>query len=166
MLPATIAPRAAPSAVATLQELFADSIADIIHELLLSAEATGAGHVVVSVIGPSGDRLLQITDDGQGIAEPATVFAHHLPAFGIFSLAGRDVIIRSWSRAAHQGWCAHVTAAAWSGQRPIAISPDPISHGSSITFRLPPVDVATLAAALREVAGLTGMTVAFNAGAI
>lgn len=112
MLPASIAPTAAPSAVATVQELFADSLTDVLLELLQAARASGAARVDVAVIGAAGDRLLQLSDDGHGLNEPGSIFAHRLPRFGIFSLAGRDVIVRSWSRVAHQGWSAHITAAA------------------------------------------------------
>jgi hypothetical protein len=162
MLPASIAPTAAPSAVATVQELFADSMTDVLLELLQAARATGAARVDVAVIGAAGERLLQLSDDGHGLDEPGAIFAHPLPPFGIFSLAGRDVIVRSWSRAAHQGWSAHITAAAWTGRRPIAISPDPIGRGTAITFRMPAVAEAVVRAALAEAACLAGVVVTFN----
>jgi len=162
MLPASIAPTAAPSAVATVQELFADSMTDVLLELLQAARATGAARVDVAVIGAAGERLLQLSDDGHGLDEPGAIFAHPLPRFGIFSLAGRDVIVRSWSRAAHQGWSAHITAAAWTGRRPIAISPDPIGRGTAITFRMPAVAEALVRAALAEAACLAGIVVTFN----
>jgi hypothetical protein len=162
MLPASIAPTAAPSAVATVQELFADSMTDVLLELLQAARATGAARVDVAVIGAAGEKLLQLSDDGHGLDEPGAIFAHPLPRFGIFSLAGRDVIVRSWSRAAHQGWSAHITAAAWTGRRPIAISPDPIGRGTAITFRMPAVAEAVVRAALAEAACLAGVIVTFN----
>jgi hypothetical protein len=162
MLPASIAPTAAPSAVATVQELFADSITDVLLELLQAAHVTGATRVDVAAIGAARDQLLQLKDDGIGLREPAAIFAHPLPRFGIFSLAGRDVIVRSWSRVAHQGWSAHITAAAWTGRRPIAISPDPIARGTSITFRMPAIAEAVVRAALAEAASLAGVVATFN----
>ena len=162
MLPASIAPTAAPSAVATVQELFADSMIDVLLELLQAACATGAACVDVRVIGAAGEQLLQLSDDGQGLDEPGAVFAHPLPRFGIFSLAGCDVIVRSWSRAAHQGWSAHITAAAWTGRRPIAISPDPIGRGTAITFRMPMTPEVEVRATLAEAASLAGIVVTFN----
>ena len=162
MLPASIAPTAAPSAVATVQELFADSMTDVLLELLQAARATGAARVDVAVIGAAGERLLQLSDDGHGLDEPGAIFAHPLPRFGIFSLAGRDVIVRSWSRAAHQGWSAHITAAGWTGRRPIAISPDPIGRGTAISFRMPAVAEAVVRAALAEAACLAGVVVTLN----
>ncbi|WP_132911192.1 hypothetical protein [Sphingomonas sp. BK235] len=145
-----------------MQELFADSITDVLLELLQAARASGAGCVDVAVIGAAGDRLLQLSDDGHGLDEPGSIFAHPLPRFGIFSLAGRDVIVRSWSRAAHQGWSAHITAAAWTGRRLIAISPDPIARGTSITFRMPAIAEDLVRAALAEAASLAGIVATFN----
>ena len=162
MLPASIAPSAAPSAVATVRELFADKIGEVLLELLQTARANGASRVDVALIGTTGDQLLQLSDDGNGLDEPGAIFAHPLPRFGIFSLAGRDVIVRSWSRAAHQGWSAHITAAAWTGRRLIAISPDPIARGTSITFRMPATAEAMVGAALAEAASLAGVVATFN----
>ena len=162
MLPNSISPGIAPSAVVTVQELFADSIGDVLLELLRAARDTGAGRVDASIIGAGSDRLLRLSDNGYGIGEPAAIFAHRLPALGLLSLAGRDVIVRSWSRAARQGWSAHITAAAWSGKRPIAISPDPIDAGTAITFHMPAIGESALLAALREVAELAGVVATFN----
>lgn len=162
MLPASIAPSAAPSAVATVRELFADKIGDVLLELLQTARANGASRVDVALIGTTGDQLLQISDDGNGLDEPGAIFAYPLPRFGIFSLAGRDVIIRSWSHDAHQGWSAHITAGAWTGRRPIVISPDPIRRGTSITFRMPAIPEAVMRAALTEAAALAGLSSHFN----
>ncbi|MBB3349736.1 hypothetical protein [Sphingomonas sp. BK069] len=51
MLPASIAPTAAPSAVATVQELLAEGITDILLALLQAARATGATRIDVAAIG-------------------------------------------------------------------------------------------------------------------
>lgn len=90
------------------------------------------------------------------------IFAQPLPRFGIFSLAGRDVFVRSWLHEAHQGWSAHITAGAWTGRRPIAISPEPIRRGTSITFRMPATAEAVMRAALAEAAALAGVVAHFK----
>lgn len=162
MLPASIAPSAAPSAVATVQEMFADRIGDMLLELLQTVRANGATRVDVALIGTAGNQLLQLSDDGKGFDEPGVIFAQPLPRFGIFSLAGRDVIVRSWSHEARQGWSAHITAGAWTRKRPITISPDPIRRGTSITFRMPAMAKAVICAALAEAAALAGVVAYFN----
>lgn len=149
MLPATISTSVAPETINKVSRLFNGSVTDILHELLQNARRAGASTVAVSTIGRAGDRLLHIVDDGHGIADPAsivtlgrsgwneTIARREDPAgMGVFSLAGRDVIIRSWSQAAHQGWSAHIPASAWESSRPIAISPDPIGRGTAISIRM------------------------------
>ena len=51
-------------------------------ELLQTARANGASRVDVALIGTTGDQLLQISDDGNGLDEPGAIFAHPLPRFG------------------------------------------------------------------------------------
>ena len=149
MLPATISTSVAPETINKVTRLFNGSVSDILHELLQNARRAGASTVAVSTIGRAGDRLLHIVDDGHGIADPAsivtlgrsgwsdTIARREDPAgMGVFSLAGRDDIIRSWSQAAYQGGCAHIPASAWESSRPIAISPDPIGRGTAISIRM------------------------------
>ncbi|MCB8835160.1 hypothetical protein LJD42_26790, partial [Escherichia coli] len=94
--------------------------------------------------------FLHITDDGHGIADPVSIVtlgrsgwsdetrrAEDPAGMGVFSLAGRDVIIRSYSKPDRQGWIAHIPASAWETSRPIAIEPDPITSGTAITVRVP-----------------------------
>ncbi|WP_203234611.1 hypothetical protein [Sphingomonas solaris] len=71
---------------------------------------------------------------------------------GVFSLAGRDVIIRSFSRPELQGWMAHIPAAAWESSRPITISPDPITRGTAIAIRMSDAWAQTLDQDLAKVA--------------
>lgn len=149
MLPATISTSVAPETINKVTRLFNGSVTDILHELLQNARRAGASMVAVSTIGRAGDRLLHLVDDGHGIADPASIVTlgrsgwndaiarREDPAgMGVFSLAGRDVIIRSWSQAHRQGWCAHIPAAAWESSRQIAISPDPIGRGTAISIRM------------------------------
>src|SRR3546814_14436282 len=56
---------------------------------------------------------------------------------GVFSLAGRDVVVRSWSRAAGRGWAVHIPADGWEGAVPLAIEPCGIVRGTEIQIMLP-----------------------------
>ena len=110
MLPATIAASVAPETISKVGRLFNGSATDVLNELLQNARRAGAGRVRLTITGTPGDRLLTIVDDGQGIADPVAIVTlgrsgwtaetlrREDPAgMGVFSLAGRDVIVRSWS---------------------------------------------------------------------
>lgn len=81
---------------------------------------------------------------------------------GVFGLAGRDIIIRSWSRAERQGWIAHNPDSAWESSRSIAISADPIDRGTAIAVRLPEEWSVKLAETCREVACQYSVSVTFD----
>ena len=175
MLPATIATSVAPETIAKVGRLFNGSAHDVLSELLQNARRAGATAIVISTSGSPGDRLLHVVDDGSGIADPAAVVtlgrsgwseetqAREDPAgMGVFSLAGRDVIIRSWSRAERQGWMAHIPAGAWESSRPIAISADPIDRGTAITVRMPDEWSEKLGGTVREVARHYPVPVTFD----
>ena len=165
MLPATIATAVAPETITKVTRLFNGSAQDILNELLQNARRADASRVHVTLIGQPGHRLLTVTDDGYGIADPTTIVTlgrsgwsddtreREDPAgMGVFSLAGRDVIVRSWSRPEHQGWCAHIPAGAWATSRPIAIEADPIDRGTAISLTVPETWIPTLRATLETVA--------------
>lgn len=175
MLPATIATSVAPETISKVGRLFNGSVNDVLNELLQNARRAGASQITIATSGQPGDQLLHIVDDGSGIADPAMVVTlgrsgwsqetrdREDPAgMGVFSLAGRDVIIRSWSQPERQGWMAHIPADAWQSSRPIALSPDPINRGTAITVRMPPEWPADLHAGIREVARYYPLPVTFD----
>jgi hypothetical protein len=111
----------------------------------------------VSIQTSGADTFLHVVDDGHGIADPASIVtlgrsgwsdetrrAEDPAGMGVFSLAGRKVIIRSYSRPDRQGWMAHIPASAWETSRPIAIASDPIACGTAITVCVPGDWVRTL----------------------
>ena len=123
MLPATIATSVAPETISKVERLFNGSAHDVLNELLQNARRAGATNIVITTAGHPADQLLHVVDDGSGIADPAAVVtlgrsgwseetqAREDPAgMGVFSLAGRDVIIRSWSQPERQGWMAVLRA--------------------------------------------------------
>lgn len=165
MLPATIATSVAPETITKVGRLFNGSVADVLSELLQNARRAGASRIAITTAGEAGDRLLHIVDDGCGISDPASIVTlgrsgwdqetrvREDPAgMGVFSLAGRDVIIRSWSQPEHQGWMAHIPASAWQSSRPIAIMADPIARGTAITVRMPEDWADELATAVGQTA--------------
>ncbi len=175
MLPATIATSVAPETIAKVGRLFNGSAHDVLSELLQNARRAGASTVTITTAGSHGDRLIHIVDDGSGIADPTAVVTlgrsgwseetkktEDAAGMGIFSLAGRDVIIRSWSQPERQGWMAHIPAGAWESSRPIAISNDPIARGTAITVRIPQGWADGLEDAVRLVARHYPLPVTFD----
>lgn len=175
MLPATIATSVAPETIAKVGRLFNGSATDVLNELLQNARRAGAARVRLTTTGTPGDRLLTIADDGDGIADPAVIVTlgrsswsadtlrREDPAgMGVFSLAGRDVIVRSWSQPERRGWMAHIPAGAWQSSRPIAIEPDPIARGTAITVRIPDDWAAKLRSDAERVALFYPLPVEFD----
>lgn len=175
MLPATIAPRIAAATIVQLGRFFEGSAADILNELLEHSHQAGASRVAVTTTGAPGDQLLNIVDDGSGIADPTSIvnpipprcsdnarFGEEATGIGILSLAGRDVLIRSWSKRERQGWMAHIPASAWQGSRSIAICADPIARGTAITVRMPEDWATDLRETIVQIAWHYPLPVSFN----
>jgi hypothetical protein len=175
MLPATIETRVAPETISKVGRLFNGSAHDVLSELLQNARRAGASMVTITTTITPGDSLIHIVDDGSGIADPAAVVtlgrsgwsdeiqrAEDGAGMGVFALAGRDVIIRSYSRPERQGWMAHIPAAAWESSRPIVVSNDPIDHGTAITVRMPLEWSQGLEEAVQQVARYYPLPVSFN----
>nr|WP_317893934.1 ATP-binding protein [uncultured Sphingomonas sp.] len=157
MIPAMIATAVAPETITKVTRLFNNTAYDVICELFQNARRAGATGIAVAVIPAPDATYLEIVDDGHGIDDPASIVtlgrsgwsddtrkAEDPAGMGVFSLAGRDVIIRSYSRPDRQGWMAHIPASAWETSRPIAISTDPIALGTSIMVRMPDSWVKTI----------------------
>lgn len=175
MLPATIATSVAPETIAKVGRLFNGSAHDVLSELLQNARRAGASTVTITTAGSHGDRLIHIVDDGSGIADPAAIVtlgrsgwseetkkSEDPAGMGVFSLAGRDVIIRSWSQPERQGWMTHIPAGAWESSRPIVVSNDPIVRGTAITVRVPQEWSQGLDDAVRQVARHYPLPVTFD----
>lgn len=157
MIPAMIATAVAPETITKVTRLFNNTAYDVVCELFQNARRAGAKDIAVTIIDAGDASYLQVVDDGHGIADPASMVtlgrsgwsddtrrAEDPAGMGVFSLAGRDVIIRSYSQPDRQGWMAHIPALAWATSRPIAISPDSIPYGTSITIRMPEQWLATI----------------------
>ena len=178
MIPAMIATAVAPETITKVTRLFNNTAYDVVCELFQNARRAGATLVAVTVITASDAAYLQIVDDGHGIADPASIVtlgrsgwsddtrrAEDPAGMGVFSLAGRDVIVRSYSQPDRQGWMAHIPAMAWETSRPIAISPDPIPYGTAITVRMPDPWVKTIERDIAQAARHFPVPVTLNGAA-
>ncbi|MBA4090255.1 MAG: ATP-binding protein [Sphingobium sp.] len=68
---------------------------------------------------------------------------------GVFSLAGQNVSVRSWSRRSGRGWAVHIPADGWEGTMPLAIEPSAIVRGTEIEIMLPDAWEQQLSSTLR-----------------
>lgn len=117
MIPAMIATAVAPETITKVTRLFNNTAYDVVCELFQNARRAGAKDIAVTIIDAGDASYLQVVDDGHGIADPASMVtlgrsgwsddtrrAEDPAGMGVFSLAGRDVIIRSYSQPDRQGW--------------------------------------------------------------
>ncbi|MDR6709306.1 hypothetical protein J2X73_003695 [Novosphingobium sp. 1748] len=165
-LPASIQPQIGSSLITRVTRLYNGTILDCLHELLQNARRAGASAIEIELEDSHGIPVLTICDNGRGIDDPQNLLtlgqsgwdpviaAREDPAgMGIFSLAGRHVSVRSWSRAAQAGWQVTVPENGWEGQMPLALEPADIKNGTQFRVSLPPawaqgVDDAVKQAAL------------------
>lgn len=148
--PSTIRPAVGQSLISKVSRLFNGTLADAVHEIFQNSRRAGASAIYVAVYNLPSGTALSIYDDGRGIADPASLLTlgdsgwrpdiqhREDPAgMGMFSLAGRDVEVRSWSRAAGRGWAVHIPADGWEGERALDIAPSGIVRGTEIQIMLP-----------------------------
>ena len=149
-LPATIRPEVGQSLITKVSRLFNGTLGDVLLELFQNARRAGARAIHVAVYNLPTGTALSVYDDGCGIDDPANLLtlgdsgweqdirSREDPAgMGVFSLAGRDVVVRSWSRAAGRGWAVHIPADGWEGAVPLAIESCGIVRGTEIQIMLP-----------------------------
>ncbi|MFD2427633.1 ATP-binding protein [Sphingobium scionense] len=148
--PVTIRPEVGQSLITKVSRLFNGTLGDVLLELFQNARRAGARAIHVAVYNLPAGTALSIYDDGCGIDDPANLLTlgtsgwqqdirdREDPAgMGVFSLAYRDVIVRSRSRAAGRGWAVHIPADGWEGTVPLAIASCGIVRGTEIQIMLP-----------------------------
>ena len=173
--PATIRPEVGQSLITKVSRLFNGTLGDVLLELFQNARRAGARAIHVAVYNLPAGTALSIYDDGCGIEDPANLLtlgtsgwqqdirAREDPAgMGVFSLAGRDVLVRSWSRVAGRGWAVHIPADGWEGAVPLAIEPCGIVRGTEIQIMLPAAWEEQLSSALRLAARYFPLPVHFE----
>jgi len=136
----TIQAQVSPATLSKVSRLFNASLTDCLNELLQNARRAGASRVAIML---SEDLELTIEDDGTGIADPQTLLTlgesnwseatHHQEApagMGIFSLANRNVLIRS------HNWQVHLTPAHFTGEVIARVEPCEMISGTRISFTI------------------------------
>ena len=148
--PTTIHATVGQSMIHKATRLFAGCVADALHEILQNARRGGASRVDIRRLDQDQGTILRIRDDGKGIADPAKLLAlgdsdwesdiarREDPAgMGVFSLAGRHVVIRSRTADAEDGWQVTIPPQAWESGEPLDLVPAMIVKGTEIDIDLP-----------------------------
>lgn len=163
--PCTIRPAVGQSLISKVSRLYNGTVGDVLHELFQNGRRAGAKAIHIAIYNLPEGTALSIYDDGSGIDDPATLLTlgdsgwqadildREDPAgMGVFSLAGQDVQVRSWSQSAGRGWAVHIPADGWEGGMPLAIASSGIVRGTEFQIRLPAAWETQLDAALRKAA--------------
>lgn len=129
--------------------LFNNSLGDVLSALLQNARRAGAKIVDLELQVDGADMWLSVTDDGAGIADPSVLLAlgrsgwgdsvargEDPAGMGLFSLAGRDVAIRSSCRETGEAWEVDITSQAWEAGTPATVTAAPLACGTQLRFRL------------------------------
>lgn len=146
----TVSTSVAPAAITKVTRLFNGTLYDVLNELFQNARRAGATSITLSTERQGAAVRLSVIDDGIGIDEPeALVTLGHSawdveivrredPAgMGVFSLAGRQVEIRSWSPRHAAGWKLLIEAEDWETSNPVSLASCAIERGTAISFDLP-----------------------------
>ena len=149
-LPREIRPSVGDELITKVSRLFNGTITDVLNELFQNARRAGAGRIDVHLGDHEGSSSLHIADDGRGIDDPASfvtlgrsgwsdeIAQREDPAgMGVFSLAGRTVTVRSFSRVADEGWTMTIPADGWEGAQPLAVENCRIRAGTEIIIAMP-----------------------------
>lgn len=148
-LPSAVRSQVDPAAVTKVTRLFNNTIGDVLAELFQNARRAGATTVSLQTSGSKDAPWLSVADDGAGITDPSVVLAlgrsgwdgevarREDPAgMGVFSLAGRRVIIRSRPNTATAGWSIDIPPEAWEDGTPIPVAAFDGPIGTEIAFAL------------------------------
>lgn len=174
-LPATIQTSVGQSLLGKISRLYNNSVFDVLNETLQNCRRAGATRVDIDSFDLADRPILVIRDNGSGIDDPAKLvtlgesgwdseIAHREdPAgMGVFSLAGHRVEIRSFSKAAGQGWCVVIAPDAWESGAPLAIEPCAIDVGTEILIDMPAAWGEALAGAAQKAATHYPLPVTFR----
>ncbi|OAN53502.1 sensor histidine kinase [Sphingobium sp. TCM1] len=174
-LPTMIRPAVGQNLISKVSRLYNGTLGDVLHELFQNGRRAGAKAIYVALHNLPEGPSLSVHDDGRGIDDPTglltlgesgwrdDVLQREDPAgMGVFSLAGQDVRVLSWSRSAKRGWAVHIPADGWEGALPFAIEPSGIVRGTEFQIQLPPAWETQLDAALRTAAHFFPLPVHFQ----
>ena len=180
--PATIRARVHTDAIDRVTRFYPNRLSDIFCELLQNGRRSHATRIdVIAHAVPELGNRITVTDDGDGIPNPAVLLAfgkscwdddtarREDPAgMGLYALSREGCTIASRPRAASEtellpGWHAALPPAAFLGKEDVAIHECdmPFRNGTSVSFLTQrPLD--TIRAELREAARYYPLTVTFD----
>lgn len=174
-LPATIQPSVDQALIGRVTRLYNGTLTDALLELFQNGRRAGAHSLDVNVFDRQGTHYLSIYDDGRGIDDPnallslgrsgwdAQTASREDPAgMGVFSLAGRDVVIRSYSKTAKRGWMVSIPADGWETANPLPIGPSSILRGTQFEIAMPQAWADQAERAVSEAARFYPLPVRFN----
>lgn len=149
-LPTQIQPAVGQALITKVSRLFNGTISDVLNELFQNARRAQAGRIDVDVGEYESHPALFITDDGAGIDDPASfVTLGHSgwdadiarredpDGMGVFSLAGKRVTVRSFSKTAGRGWTVTIPEDGWEGNKPLIVGTSAIRRGTQIIIAMP-----------------------------
>lgn len=164
-----------PEAIEKVGRLFNALIDDILNELLQNARRAGATKVVID----QGDdlrfgRAIIVADNGQGIADPRSLFSlghsawsealtqsEDAAGMGFFALANRGAALVARRKDTALSWSIEATSEAFHGRQPIdVIDGPPGIEGVTVIF--PELDHDYVADAVRRAARFYPIPVIFN----
>jgi hypothetical protein len=173
--PTSIRPVVGQALITRVTRLYNGTMTDCLHELLQNARRAGATRVDINLVAHGTGPTLVLSDDGRGIDDPVhlltlgqsgwdqeTANREDPAGMGLFSLAGRHVTVRSWSRAASQGWQVVIPVDGWTGDQALSIEPCGLPSGTEISVLLPADWVRGLDAALKAAALYCPLPVRFQ----
>ena len=186
--PAAIRARVHDRAIDRVTRFFASSLAEAFIELVQNSRRSGATRVdvvteAVACAGASGDIRVTVSDDGDGIADPAVLLSFgesgwdedtarcEDPAgMGVYALSKRGCVISSRTRAPAldraPGWRVALTPKCFLGKEEAAVveADAPWPHGTSISF-IADESLVTIEGAVAAAARHCPLPVTFNSKA-
>tara|TARA_R110000787_G_scaffold282863_2_gene395060 strand:+ start:8926 stop:10836 length:1911 start_codon:yes stop_codon:yes gene_type:complete len=151
------------------------SCLDAIVEIIQNSRRAGATHIDITRI--EGDRgpVLRIRDDGCGIADPAKFLtlgdsgwderiarSEDSAGMGVFSLAGRHVLVRSHASDLGAAWQVTITPDAWESGEPLEVMPSSLHKGTVIEIDLPEAWAQQLEQAVKDAARFCPVAIWFG----
>lgn len=164
MIHTTIRPTVSPQTITRVTRLFNGRIEDILNELLQNSRRAGASWIGIVHETNEFGTSVTVSDDGNGIADPAQMLAlgdsgwgadiaaaEDPAGMGVFSLAGKETTITSRSADLPKGWTANIPADGWTADKDIAVRELDIDVGTTIRFFMPTLTAQCAARIINDV---------------
>lgn len=155
--PTTIHTRVGQSLLTRIGRLYNGGVADVLAETIQNSRRAGATRIDIASVERVDGTVLLIRDDGSGIGDPAKfltlgdsgwdeeIARSEDPAgMGVFSLAGRQVTVRSHAAELGAAWQVTIAPDAWESGSPLDVAPSAIEKGTELEIAMPESWVGTL----------------------